>query len=114
MSQYPPSAHKKRLTISTMTTTWLNAVHPPETQRDLQAATASSPTIPEERYWTDYLRIAAPVLGVIILLALAWFWFSHLIGGGNGAATDSAHFRVKPCHACQSFGDHDQRHATGR
>jgi hypothetical protein len=43
---------------------------------------------PEERYWTDYLRIAAPVLGVIILLALAWFWLSHLIGGGNGSAVD--------------------------
>ncbi len=42
---------------------------------------------PEERYWTDYLRIAAPVLGVIVLLGLAWFWLSHLIGGGNGAAT---------------------------
>jgi len=44
---------------------------------------------PEERYWTDYLRIVAPVLGVIILLALAWFWLSHLIGGGGGAATDT-------------------------
>lgn len=44
---------------------------------------------PEERYWTDYLRIAAPVLGVIILLALAWFWLSHLIGdGNNGSAVD--------------------------
>lgn len=43
---------------------------------------------PEERYWTDYLRIAAPVLGVIILLALAWFWLSHLIGGGGGNAVD--------------------------
>ncbi len=42
---------------------------------------------PEERYWTDYLRIAAPVLGVIVLLGLAWFWLSHLIGGGNSAAT---------------------------
>lgn len=42
---------------------------------------------PEERYWTDYLRIAAPVLGVIILLALAWFWLSHLIGG-NGPAVN--------------------------
>ncbi len=39
---------------------------------------------PEERYWTDYLRIAAPVLGVIILLGLAWFWLSHLIGGSGG------------------------------
>jgi hypothetical protein len=44
---------------------------------------------PEERYWTDYLRIAAPVLGVIILLAIAWFWLSHLIGdGNNGSAVD--------------------------
>ncbi len=44
---------------------------------------------PEERYWTDYLRIAAPVLGVIILLGLAWFWLSHLIGGsGNGTANN--------------------------
>ncbi len=42
---------------------------------------------PEERYWTDYLRIAAPVLGVIVLLGLAWFWLSHLIGGGSGNAT---------------------------
>lgn len=41
---------------------------------------------PEERYWTDYLRIAAPVLGVIVLLGLAWFWLSHLIGGSGGAA----------------------------
>ncbi len=39
---------------------------------------------PEERYWTDYLRIAAPVLGVIILLGLAWFWLSHIIGGSSG------------------------------
>jgi len=42
---------------------------------------------PEERYWTDYLRIAAPVLGVIVLLGLAWFWLSHLIGGGGGTPT---------------------------
>lgn len=34
----------------------------------------------EERYWTDYLRIAAPVLGVILLLGLLWFWIGNLIG----------------------------------
>ena len=34
----------------------------------------------EERYWTDYLRIAAPVLGVILMLGLLWFWISNLIG----------------------------------
>src|SRR5918911_1435561 len=29
---------------------------------------------PDERYWTDYVRIALPVIGVILLLGLAWFW----------------------------------------
>lgn len=38
----------------------------------------------EERYWTDYLRIAAPVLGVIILLALVWFWIANLLDDNNG------------------------------
>jgi hypothetical protein len=41
----------------------------------------------EERYWTDYLRIAAPVLGVILLLALAWFWINNLIGDDNASPT---------------------------
>lgn len=36
---------------------------------------------PDERYWTDYVRIALPVIGVILLLALAWFWINSLIGG---------------------------------
>ncbi len=33
----------------------------------------------DERYWTDYIRIAAPVLGVILMLGLAWFWISSLL-----------------------------------
>lgn len=33
----------------------------------------------EERYWTDYLRIAAPVLGVILMLGLVWFWVASLL-----------------------------------
>jgi hypothetical protein len=37
----------------------------------------------EERYWTDYLRIALPVLGVIILLGLVWFWVASLLGDPN-------------------------------
>ena len=37
----------------------------------------------EERYWTDYLRIAAPVLGVILMLGLLWFWISNLLGKPN-------------------------------
>lgn len=38
---------------------------------------------PEERYWTDYLRIALPLLGLIILFGVFWYWGNALIGGGN-------------------------------
>jgi hypothetical protein len=45
---------------------------------------------PEERYWTDYLRIAAPVVGVILMLGLVWFWVANMLGDDNGddVATD--------------------------
>jgi hypothetical protein len=38
---------------------------------------------PEERYWTDYLRIALPVIGLLLLIGLLWYWASALIGNGN-------------------------------
>lgn len=37
----------------------------------------------EERYWTDYLRIAAPVVGVILMLGLVWFWVANMLGDDN-------------------------------
>jgi hypothetical protein len=39
---------------------------------------------PEERYWTDYLRIAAPILGVILMVFLFWWWISNFLGDNNG------------------------------
>jgi hypothetical protein len=38
---------------------------------------------PEERYWTDYLRIALPVIGLLLLIGLLWYWASSIIGNGG-------------------------------
>jgi len=38
---------------------------------------------PEERYWTEYLRIALPIVGLLLMIGLFWFWASQLAGGGN-------------------------------
>lgn len=35
---------------------------------------------PEERYWTDYLRILLPVAGLLILIGLLWVWLNTIIG----------------------------------
>lgn len=37
----------------------------------------------DERYWTDYLRIAAPVVGVILMLGLVWFWVANMLNGDD-------------------------------
>lgn len=38
---------------------------------------------PDERYWTDYLRIALPVIGIILMLGLLWVWASSLLSGDD-------------------------------
>jgi hypothetical protein len=37
----------------------------------------------EERYWTDYLRVALPVIGLLLMLALFWWWAQNFIGDEN-------------------------------
>ena len=35
---------------------------------------------PEERYWADYLRIALPIVGLLLLVGLFWYWAAQFIG----------------------------------
>jgi hypothetical protein len=38
---------------------------------------------PEDRYWTDYLRVALPVAGLLLMLAVFWVWASNFIDGDS-------------------------------
>ena len=37
-----------------------------------------------QRYWTDYLRIALPIIGLILMLSVFIFWVGSIIDGNNG------------------------------
>jgi hypothetical protein len=55
----------------------------------------------EDRYWTDYLRVALPVIGLLLMLALFWWWAQQFIGDDGGAgdlaqATQSAIVATAP------------------
>jgi hypothetical protein len=37
----------------------------------------------DDRYWTDYLRVALPIIGLLLLVGLLWFWLASIIGDDN-------------------------------
>ncbi len=45
-----------------------------------------SPGPRPERYWTDYLRIALPIIGLILMLSVFIFWVGSIIDGNNDDA----------------------------
>jgi hypothetical protein len=47
-------------------------------------------TDPDDRYWTDYLRIALPVIGLLLVIAVFWYWAQQLIDDNSGDLTPTA------------------------
>lgn len=56
-------------------------------RRDANQATAGRQRTvqsePDDRYWTDYLRIALPVIGLLLVIAVFWYWAQQLIDDGS-------------------------------
>jgi hypothetical protein len=58
-----------------------------ETRRPTAARQRTVQTDPDDRYWTDYLRIALPVIGLLLVIAVFWYWAQQLIDDDNGDLT---------------------------
>lgn len=50
-----------------------------EERRPTAARQRTVQTDPDDRYWTDYLRIALPVIGLLLVIAVFWYWAQQLI-----------------------------------
>lgn len=44
----------------------------------------------EERYWTDYIRIIAPIVGVIVLVIILWVWIASFLGDDDSGEAANA------------------------
>lgn len=88
MSQYPPSGPGRPIDDGEDEEEYLRRPQPGDAGRGgAGGGDRQFSYYQEERYWTDYLRIAAPVIGVILLLGLAWFWINSLIGDDETPVT---------------------------
>jgi hypothetical protein len=57
------------------------------TRRPTAARQRTVQTDPDDRYWTDYLRIALPVIGLLLVIAVFWYWAQQLIDDDSGDLT---------------------------
>lgn len=50
----------------------------------------------DERYWTDYVRVATPIVGLLLLLGVFWYWANSLIGADSSEPPPTAVLTVIP------------------
>jgi hypothetical protein len=63
---------------------------PRRQRRPTAARQRTVQTDPDDRYWTDYLRIALPVIGLLLVIAVFWYWAQQLIDSDGGDLTPTA------------------------
>src|SRR3954469_12376428 len=61
-----------------------------------ESAGASVSDQSEDRYWTDYVRVATPIVGLLLLLGVFWYWANSLIGADSSTLPPTAVLTVIP------------------